>query len=72
MPTTPNARDGERERVELELLLEGIHRLRGHDLRSWARPSLVRGIRRFAQAERLATLKVLGTAADGLKRFMAP
>jgi chemotaxis protein methyltransferase CheR len=44
------------EEVELELLLEGMHRVYAHDLRGWARPSLRRRLVAFAGAEGLASL----------------
>lgn len=47
------------EEVELELLLEGIHRVHGYDLRGWARPSLRRRLVAFAGAEGLGSLSGL-------------
>jgi chemotaxis protein methyltransferase CheR len=47
------------EDIELELLLEGIHRVHGYDLRGWARPSLRRRLSALVEAEGLASLSGL-------------
>ncbi len=47
------------EEVELELLLEGIHRIHGYDLRGYARPSLRRRLVALVEAEGLASLSAL-------------
>lgn len=47
------------EEVELELLLEGVYRVHGYDLRGWARPSLRRRLVAFAEAEGLGSLSGL-------------
>lgn len=60
MPLAPQ--DLELEAIEIELLLEGVQRHRGHDLRSFARPALVRAVRRFAHEERLASVSAVQAA----------
>lgn len=49
----------EREDIELELLLEGIHRLYGYDFRNYAIPSLRRRIWHFIHAESLSNISQL-------------
>ncbi|GIO58139.1 CheR family methyltransferase [Paenibacillus cellulositrophicus] len=49
----------EREDIELELLLEGIHRLYGYDFRNYAIPSLRRRIWHFIRAESLSNISQL-------------
>jgi chemotaxis protein methyltransferase CheR len=51
--------DAELERVELELLLEGIHQRCGYDFRGYARASLRRRLWRRADLEGLRTLSAL-------------
>jgi chemotaxis protein methyltransferase CheR len=47
------------EAVELELLLDGVHRVHGYDLRGYARASLRRRIRAHAEANGFASLSAL-------------
>lgn len=49
----------ERETIEIELLLEGIHRLYGYDFRNYAMPSLRRRIWHSVHAESLHTVSSL-------------
>ncbi|MDO7907838.1 protein-glutamate O-methyltransferase CheR [Paenibacillus sp. JX-17] len=55
----PAANDDERETIEIELLLEGIHRLYGYDFRNYALPSLKRRIFHHIHAENLQTISGL-------------
>ncbi|MCA1294493.1 protein-glutamate O-methyltransferase CheR [Paenibacillus sp. alder61] len=49
----------EREQLEIELLLEGVHRLYGYDFRNYALPSLRRRIWHQVHAERVTTISAL-------------
>ncbi|GIO34220.1 MULTISPECIES: CheR family methyltransferase [Paenibacillus] len=49
----------EREDIELELLLEGIHRLYGYDFRNYALPSLRRRIWHFIHSENVKSISAL-------------
>ncbi|MDP1511701.1 protein-glutamate O-methyltransferase CheR [Paenibacillus ottowii] len=51
--------DNEREMIEIELLLEGIHRLYGYDFRNYALPSIKRRIYYQAQSENVSTISGL-------------
>ncbi|MEJ3720160.1 protein-glutamate O-methyltransferase CheR [Paenibacillus polymyxa] len=51
--------DNEREMIEIELLLEGIHRLYGYDFRNYALPSIKRRISYHAQSENVSTISGL-------------
>ncbi|TKH33921.1 chemotaxis protein CheR [Paenibacillus polymyxa] len=51
--------DNEREMIEIELLLEGIHRLYGYDFRNYALPSIKRRIYYHAQSENVSTISGL-------------
>lgn len=65
------------EHIEVDLLLEGVWRLYGFDLRSHARPLLLRRLRRHLREERLETFSALqervlhdAEALDGLLRSL--
>jgi len=47
------------EKIELELLLEGIYRHYGYDFRDYARASLVRRLRHHLELERLESISAL-------------
>lgn len=49
----------ERENIEIDLLLEGVHRLYGYDFRNYARASLTRRIWHHVHAEKLASVSAL-------------
>lgn len=49
----------EREQIEIELLMEGIHRFYGYDFRNYALPSLTRRILHHVNAERLKSISEL-------------
>lgn len=49
----------EREQIELELLIEGIHRLYGYDFRNYALPSLKRRIHHCARSEGVKSISGL-------------
>lgn len=49
----------ELEQIEIELLLEGVHRLYGYDFRNYALPSLKRRIWHHAHAENVPTISAL-------------
>ncbi|AJS60142.1 CheR family methyltransferase [Paenibacillus sp. IHBB 10380] len=51
--------DVERENIELELLLQGMHRFYGHDFQNYAIPSLKRRIWHFIHANQLTTISSL-------------
>ena len=51
--------DRELEEIEIELLLEGIHRHYGYDFRNYALPSLRRRLWHHAHAEGLSTISAL-------------
>lgn len=51
--------ESERELLEIELLLEGVHRLYGYDFRNYALPSLRRRIWHQVHAEHLLTISGL-------------
>ncbi|TKH46363.1 chemotaxis protein CheR [Paenibacillus terrae] len=51
--------EAEREMIEIELLLEGIHRLYGYDFRNYALPSIKRRIYYHAQSEKVSTISGL-------------
>lgn len=51
--------ENERELIEIELLLEGMHRLYGYDFRNYALPSLRRRIWHHVHAEKLSTISGL-------------
>jgi chemotaxis protein methyltransferase CheR len=52
-------RGAELESLEVELLLEGVRRHYGFDLRNYARPLLLRRLRRHLREERLETFSAL-------------
>lgn len=71
-------RGEELELLELELLLEGVRRHYGFDLREHSRPLLLRRLRRHLREERLDTFSALqgrvlhdAEAMDGLLRALA-
>ncbi|WP_411349069.1 CheR family methyltransferase [Paenibacillus sp. WLX2291] len=49
----------ERENIEIDLLLEGVHRLYGYDFRNYARASLTRRIWHHVHAEKLTSVSAL-------------
>jgi chemotaxis protein methyltransferase CheR len=51
--------DSERENIELELLLDGMYRLYGHDFRNYATPSLKRRIWNFINLNDLRNISSL-------------
>lgn len=55
----PDEYDPDRERLEIELLLEGVYRQCGFDFRSYAYASVRRRLWRRARAEGLATVSAL-------------
>jgi len=55
--------EAERERIEIELLLEGIYRLYGYDFRHYAYPTLRRRIWRRVYGERIQTVSELQAKA---------
>jgi chemotaxis protein methyltransferase CheR len=73
-----NASAAELESLEVDLLLEGVARHWGFDLRSHARPLLLRRLRRHLREERLNTFSELqarvlhdGEALEGLLRTLS-
>src|SRR4051794_22507608 len=58
-PTTPLSYDPALERVEIELLLEGIYRHYGFDFRSYAYASIRRRLWKRIEAEGLRTVSAL-------------
>ena len=58
-PSAPLSYDPELERIEIELLLEGIFRHYGFDFRSYAYASIRRRLWRRIEAERLSTVSGL-------------
>ena len=59
MPGPPPAYDAELERVEIELLLEGVFRHYGFDFRAYAFSSMRRRLWKRVEAEKLANLSEL-------------
>lgn len=59
VPSPMNIDVNERETIEIELLLEGIHRLYGYDFRNYALPSLKRRIWHSVHAENVRTISSL-------------
>jgi chemotaxis protein methyltransferase CheR len=63
-----------RERVEVELLLEGLYRLYGYDFRQYAPGSIRRRVKHRVEAERLRTVSELQSLvlrdADALQRLL--
>ncbi len=57
--TLEDQNDRELEQIEIELLLEGIHRFYGYDFRNYALPSLRRRIWHYVHAEGLSTISAL-------------
>jgi len=57
--STSGNKEKELERIEIELLLEGIYRHYGYDFRNYAYPSICRRVRHRLQAERLSTISSL-------------
>ncbi|MEW4372490.1 CheR family methyltransferase [Paenibacillus kandeliae] len=49
----------ERENIEIDLLLEGVHRLYGYDFRNYARASLTRRIWHHVHSEKLSSVSAL-------------
>lgn len=49
----------ELEQIEIELLLDGVHRLYGYDFRNYALPSLKRRIWHHVHAENVLTISAL-------------
>ena len=49
----------EREQIEIDLLLEGIHRLYGYDFRNYAMPSLRRRILHHVDTEHVNSISEL-------------
>ena len=64
MPGPPPGYNPELERIEVELLLEGIFRQYGFDFRSYAYASMRRRLWKRVEAESLANLSELGPAVD--------
>jgi len=71
-------RSAELEGIEVDLLLEGVRRHHGFDLRSHARPLLLRRLRRHLREERLETFSSLqervlhdAEAMEGLLRALS-
>lgn len=66
--------DSDRERVEIELLLEGIYRVYGYDFRDYAFPSLQRRIWHQVYAEQVETISELQSRVlhnrDSLQRLV--
>ncbi|WP_068620205.1 CheR family methyltransferase [Paenibacillus tuaregi] len=59
VPSPRSIDESERETIEIELLLEGIHRLYGYDFRNYALPSLRRRIWHSVHAENVNTISGL-------------
>ena len=59
LPTAPVAYDPKLERLEIELLLEGVYRRYGFDFRSYAYASIRRRLWKRIEAEELATVTAL-------------
>lgn len=59
LPDTPQAYERDLERVEIDLLLEGIYRHYGFDFRSYASSSIKRRLWKRIQAEGLETISAL-------------
>ena len=59
LPAAPLAYDPHLERIEIELLLEGVYRHYGFDFRSYAYASLRRRIWKRVEQERLGTISAL-------------
>jgi chemotaxis protein methyltransferase CheR len=58
--TTPRrAAEDALESLELDLLLEAVHRMYGYDFREYARTSLRRRVRAIMQGEKVATISAL-------------
>src|SRR5437868_6535329 len=47
------------EDIEIDLLLEGIFRQYGFDFRNYARPSLIRRVRKFLHDEHIGSISLL-------------
>ncbi|MEC0093260.1 CheR family methyltransferase [Paenibacillus macquariensis] len=54
-----NSVDSEREHIELELLLDGMHRMYGHDFRNYAQASLKRRIWNFIKMNNFRNISSL-------------
>src|SRR5688572_9290815 len=61
LPDTPASYDPALERIEIELLLEGIYRHYGFDFRSYAYASIRRRLWKRMEAEGLETVSALQT-----------
>lgn len=59
LPETATDNTTEREAIEADLLLDGIHRMYGYDFRNYARPSLLRRIWHHVHSENLSTISQL-------------
>jgi chemotaxis protein methyltransferase CheR len=59
LPGAPTTYDSSRERLEIELLLEGVYRQYGFDFRSYAYASIRRRLWRRIRAEGLQTISAL-------------
>ncbi|MBA2572658.1 MAG: protein-glutamate O-methyltransferase CheR, partial [Gemmatimonadetes bacterium] len=59
LPDTPTAYSPEVERLEIELLLEGVYRYYGFDFRSYAYASLKRRLWKRIHADGLPTVSAL-------------
>ncbi|OBZ16252.1 chemotaxis protein CheR [Bacillus sp. FJAT-27264] len=57
-PALPGGKN-ELEQIEIELLLDGVHRLYGYDFRNYALPSLKRRIWHHVHAENLSSISAL-------------
>ncbi len=55
----PETSEGEREAIEIDLLLEGIYRLNGYDFRNYVRSSIRRRIHNRMRLEKLPTITAL-------------
>lgn len=59
LPDTPSLYPAGLERIEIELLLEALHRHYGYDFRSYAYASLKRRLWKYAEAEGVTTISGL-------------
>lgn len=59
LPDTPSLYPAGLERIEIELLLEALHRHYGYDFRSYAYASLKRRLWKYAEAEGVTTISAL-------------
>ncbi|GAA4832963.1 protein-glutamate O-methyltransferase CheR [Paenibacillus vulneris] len=59
LPSSEEPVDDERQRIEIELLLEGIYRLYGNDFRDYAYDSICRRITHFVKQQGLPSITAL-------------